>query len=225
MGSPCRTAVTSLFVTKQPFKDREVSSPQFWEDLYRQNKSPAWDLGRPTPVFIQWLKENPGLGQSVCVLGAGNGYDAVAFAKRGYAVTAVDFAPAAVQKLQRKARRSQVSMEIMCRDMFSLTEEKQHSFDLVLEYTSYCAIDPRRRDEYVSMVLDLLKPEGRLIALFFPMDQDPAVGPPFGVKYTEVVDRFGPYFHFAAEEWPDLSVKSRRFREYFVIMERRVLPE
>ena len=220
MGSPFRTAVNLLFVKQQTIKGRAVSSPQFWEDIYRQKKSPGWDLGRPTPVFTQWLKENPGRGQSVCVLGAGNGHDAVAFAKRGYVVTAVDFAPAAVQKLQRKAKRSKVSMEILGQDMFALREEKRHSFDLVLEYTTYCAIDPRRRDEYVSLIVDLLKPEGRLIALFFPMDQDPAIGPPFGVRYPEVRERFGHHFHFAREEWPNHSVKTRRFREYFVIMER-----
>ncbi|GIS54887.1 hypothetical protein Ct9H90mP29_19290 [bacterium] len=36
----------------------------------------------------------------VCIIGCGRGYDAVMFSKKGFNVTAVDFAPSAIQALK-----------------------------------------------------------------------------------------------------------------------------
>jgi len=220
MGRSTFPGVNLPFTMEKNKQPREVSRPKFWENLYRKGRL-GWDLGGPTPVFVNWLKHNPGDGEKVCVLGAGSGYDAIAFAEAGYRVTASEFAPTPAHNLANQAQKSKLSLEVIAGDMFKLPKKKKGHFDLILEYTTYCAIDPTRRDDYVSLVLDILKPGGRLLALFFPMDQDPTEGPPFGISYNEVDERFRPHFHFQHEEWPDHSVPTRRLRELFVIMERR----
>ena len=220
-------AVSSAFMNKRrrrkkakPEASRNVSTPQFWENLYNQG-SPGWDLGGPTPIFHDWLMRNRGHGERVCILGAGNGYDALAFARAGYDVVAVDFAPSPLLRLSEQAKKKKLSIEVIATDMFNLPKRWNGKFDLVVEYTTYCAIDPKRRNEYVDLVMRLLKRAGRLLALFFPMDQDPTVGPPYGISYAEIKTKFGNHFHFSSEEWPDLSVPTRRLRELLVIMERR----
>ena len=45
-----------------------------------------------------------------------------------------------------------------------------YSFDYLLEYTCFCAIDPKRRTEYADLVDRLLKPGGTYIDLAFPLD-------------------------------------------------------
>ena len=172
-------------------------------------------------MLKKWLAENRGNGEKVCILGAGNGHDALAFAKAGYKVVAVDFAPTALLNLGARAKKGKLPLEVVGQDMFSLPKKLNGKFDLIYEYTTYCAIDPRRRDEYVALIKRLLKRTGRLVALFFPMGQDPKVGPPFGISSDEIAKRFGPSFHFKAEEWPALSAPSRKLRELFVVMERK----
>lgn len=79
--------------------------PEFWENLYIEHKD-YWNLGKATPALLDFFN-NPLCPQtgSVLVPGAGFGYDAEAWAKRGHEVLAVDFAPTAVDELDRISRR------------------------------------------------------------------------------------------------------------------------
>ena len=45
-----------------------------------------------------------------------------------------------------------------------------NSFDYLLEYTCFCAIDPQRRTDYADLVARLLKTNGHYIDLAFPLD-------------------------------------------------------
>ena len=55
------------------------------------NNDDKWDLKEATPIFKKLATELP-LGR-VCIIGCGRGYDAIAFAEKGFHVTAIDFAP------------------------------------------------------------------------------------------------------------------------------------
>ena len=70
---------------------------QFWEDLYLEDNT-GWDLKGPTPIFTELSKQLP--KGDLCIIGCGRGYDAVTFAKEGFNVTAVDFAPSAIESLR-----------------------------------------------------------------------------------------------------------------------------
>ena len=72
-------------------------NPKFWENIYK-NDDAGWDLGGPTPVFVNISSIiKP---KKICIIGCGKGYDAVMFAKNNFDVTAVDFAPSAVNSLK-----------------------------------------------------------------------------------------------------------------------------
>ena len=79
----------------------DSSIPEFWNNIY-QSGDMEWDIGRPTPVFNQWIKSQK-KSLSICILGAGNGWDALNFAKKGHTVTAVDFAISAIKNMQHSA--------------------------------------------------------------------------------------------------------------------------
>ena len=76
--------------------EKKEDSIKFWENKYALDNT-GWDLYGPTPVFDN-ISKNIKKGK-VCILGCGRGYDAVMFAERGFSVTAVDFAPSAVEAL------------------------------------------------------------------------------------------------------------------------------
>ena len=177
----------------------------------------GWDLERTTPVFEHWIqsKSDP---LSICILGAGNGWDALHFSKLGHIVTAVDFAEGAVTNMNDSARKLNLAINIMHLDIFDLSQQFHQEFDVVLEYTCFCAIDPARRKDYIKMVSHILKPEGELVGLLFPIDKDPKDdGPPFGVDLNTTILLFSRYMRLIKKEFPQLSIDLRKGREIFVI--------
>ena len=193
-----------------------VFSPDYWEESY-QSKEMGWDIGEPTQIFKNWIqsKSKP---LSICVLGTENGWDALHFSKLGHIVTAVDFAEGAVNNMNDSARRLNLAINIMHLDIFDLSQHFHQDFDVVLEYTCFCAIDPTRRKDYIEMVSHILKPEGELVGLLFPIDKDPNDdGPPFGVDLNATILLFFRYMRLIKKEIPQLSIERRKGREVFVI--------
>jgi SAM-dependent methyltransferase len=198
----------------------DVNSPRKWEADYVR-KTDGWDVGGPTPIFKRLalrLRRQLIPGRMI-VLGAGRGHDAREFARNGFQVTAVDFASQAVREMQRLAS-PEAPVEILQHDIFTLPETANNSFDYVLEYTCFCAIDPKRRAEYADLVTRLLKPNGIYIDLAFPLDGRKG-GPPFGVSSAEILDLFQKRgFKLLSREVPADSISPRRGAEELFIFQK-----
>jgi hypothetical protein len=196
----------------------DVSRTGFWEDAYQAGRD-GWDLGGPTPVFERLLRTGELPPGRIIVLGAGRGYDAHEFARHGFAVTAVDFAEAAVRAMRATAD-PEARVDILQADIFALPPVLHGAFDYVLEYTCFCAIDPNRRAEYADVVSRLLRPVGIYIDLVFPIS-DHAGGPPFAVSVDESLALFcARGFALVRRESPGDSVPARRGREELLILRR-----
>lgn len=195
-----------------------VNSAQKWEADYARHTD-GWDLGGPTPVFQRFASSKQFKPGRMIVLGAGRGHDARLFARHGFQVTAVDFASQAVQEMQRLADPT-APVEIFQQDIFTLPETMNNSFDYILEYTCFCAIDPTRRAEYADLVARLLKPNGLYIDLAFPLDGRMG-GPPFAVTEAEILDLFEKRgFRLLSREKPKESVSPRRHAEELFIFQK-----
>ena len=193
----------------------DVNSAGKWEADYRRGTD-GWDLGGPTPVFRRLLASGQFAPGRVIVLGAGRGHDAREFARRGFQVTAVDFTPYAAHEMQRLAEPG-APIKVLQADIFTLLHTLDGTFDYVLEYTCFCAIDPSRRAEYADLVARLLRSGGIYIALAFPLDTHEG-GPPFAVSAAEIEILFRDRgFGLLAREVPADSVPQRRgLEELFV---------
>jgi len=197
-----------------------VNSPRKWDENYEQ-RTDGWDLGRPTPVFKRLISSRQLVPGRMIVLGAGRGYDAREFARHSFQVTAVDFSSQAVSEMHRLAT-AEAPVEILQHDIFTLPEELNHSFDYVLEYTCFCAIDPTRRAEYADLVTRLLKPDGIYIDLAFPLDGRKG-GPPFAVSVKEIIDLFQARgFKLISREKPVESIPRRRNAEELLVFRKNV---
>ena len=196
-----------------------VNTAEFWEACY-ETEMDNWDLGGPTPVFERIASEIP--KGRICVIGCGRGYDAVTFAKAGFEVTAIDFAKTAVLASRENARKEEVEMTVLREDFFDLPDELHDQFDYVLEYTCFCAISPERRFEYDRVIWQLLKPEGKLLALFFPLDKNvDEGGPPWGVNISELHALFSLHWNLESEEMPKESIEPRADREIMMIWKKK----
>ena len=198
----------------------DVNLPDKWDANYEQGTD-GWDLGKPTPVFQRLLQNQGLLPGRIIVLGAGRGYDAREFARHGFQVTAVDFSSQAVQEMHRLAS-AEAPVEILQHDIFTLPESFNASFDYVLEYTCFCAIDPTRRAEYADLVTRLLKPDGIYIDLAFPLDGRKG-GPPFAVSVKEIIDLLQARgFKLISREKPVESIPRRRNAEELLVFRKNV---
>ena len=158
---------------------------------------------------------------SLCIIGCGRGYDAIMFAKKGFQVTAVDFAPSAIQALKQMAVESEVEVNTLELDIFALLPSYQNSFDYVIEQTCFCAIHPSRRKEYEIMVQGILKPNGKLVGLWFPLDKHiDEGGPPYGTSVNEVKTIFNNGWETVKEEFSEHSIKPRKEREKLIIFKK-----
>ncbi|SVB64197.1 uncharacterized protein METZ01_LOCUS217051, partial [marine metagenome] len=199
-------------------KHYKENHPQFWEDIYLEDDA-GWDLGESTLVFDKISDALP-LGK-VCIIGCGRGYDAVMFAQKGFEVTAIDFAPSAISTLQSLASGAGVMINIVETDIFLLTSQFSCEFDYVIEQTCFCAINPSRREEYEQLVKTIIKPNGKLIGLWFPLDKPmDDGGPPWGTTISEVKSIFYDGWKIEKEEFPELSISPRKNREKLIIFKR-----
>lgn len=194
----------------------------FWEEKY-QDGTPRWDLGQPAPPLVRFLSspEAPPPGR-VAVLGAGRGHDALWFAEQGFEVVAFDFAPSAIAAGTTAAQIRKLSVQFLRRDIFTLAAEFEASFDYVLEHTCFCAISSDQRSDYVKVVRSILRPDGKLIALFWAHER--SGGPPFGVTMPALRQYFEPYFDFLSCDLATDSIESRKGEEYLAYLALRTNP-
>ena len=196
----------------------DVNFPEKWDENY-QRGTDGWDLGRSTPLFQQLLLRQDLPPGRIIVLGAGRGHDAREFARYGFQVTAVDFSSRAVQEMHRLASPD-APVEILQHDIFMLPESFNQSFDYVLEYTCFCAIDPTRRAAYADLVARLLKLGGMYIDLAFPLDGRKG-GPPFAVTIKEILDLFQARdFKLISREKSVQSIPRRRDAEELLLFQK-----
>jgi SAM-dependent methyltransferase len=195
--------------------------PTDWEAQYRKGETP-WDKGAPSPGLLDFLAEQPLRGR-VLVPGCGAGHDVRAIAPGAEEVVGLDIAPSALELARRFPPTGRERYE--CADLFDLPAAMRESFDWVWEHTCFCAIDPALRPAYVEAVAGTLRPEGKLLAVFYldPGNASPDEGPPFGVSVAELDALFLPRFTLIREWLPEHAYPGRAGREWMRLLTVRSL--
>ncbi len=188
-----------------------------WEQKYQECRD-RWNLGCPAPPFINLLASaNAPQPGKIAVLGCGKGHDALLFAESDFEVTGFDFAPSAIAEANTTAKAREISAQFWQRDIFTLSYDFANCFDYVLEHTCFCAIEPKLRSQYVEVVKTILRPNGKLIGLFYTHNRPG--GPPFGIKPQEVLDFFTPDFKPIVFQVAKDSITRRRGDEHLAIFQ------
>ena len=192
----------------------DVSKANFWNECYNDNNT-GWDLGKITPVFKDWV-DKLDKKSKILVPGCGNGYDPLYFASLGHDVVAVDFSEIAVNNIKSKLKAEKVNLKVIKYDFFNLLDKYKKEFDYIIEYTFFCAIDPKNRDQYINITHKLLKDNGYLIGLFLPFQKKISEGgPPFAVRKNEIKKKFVNKFDLIENFSHPLSINARKENELF----------
>lgn len=93
-------------------------------------------------------------------VGCGDGEDALFFAKRGLAVTAVDFSESGINKLNEKIRNKQLkNVQAIQADIKNM-DFKDSSFDIIYAHLSLQYFDDETTTKIFDRLFTLLKPSG-----------------------------------------------------------------
>lgn len=188
-----------------------------WEARYQARDTP-WEKGAPAPPLVEWLARNPIRGR-VLVPGCGHGHDVRELARAGAEPIGVDLSPSAITLAEAHPRAGAERYRI--ENLFALPPELSGVFDWAFEHTCFCAIEPDHRAAYVAAIAAALKPQGRMLAIFYLDPGPPGDGPPFGVTRDELDALFGPAFETLEESVPAVSYPGREGRELLQVLRRR----
>jgi hypothetical protein len=196
-----------------------VLNADFWSTLYAEGQD-GWELGRAAPPLVRWTAVHDPIvrGRRALVLGAGRGHDARLLARAGASVVGVDYAAQAVAEARALAAAEGTAVDFRERDVFALASEPER-YQLVVEHTCFCAIEPGRRGDYARVVADVLEPGGIFVALFW-LHGRPG-GPPFTTSAEEIDTLFAADFEPIEREVPGDSVATRMGQELLVTYRRR----
>lgn len=189
---------------------------EFWEAKYATGEL-GWDMGKVSPPLKAYIDQMHNKSLKILVPGAGNGHEVVYLYKQGFEnVYVADIAHQPLQHIKLNLPDFPEE-QLVEGDFFNLPLS---DFDLVMEQTFFCALDPILREDYAKKMHDIIKPNGKLFGLLFnfPLTSD---GPPFGGTRSEYLKLFSPYFKVNILETATNSIKPRQGRELFFIFENK----
>ena len=195
-----------------------VNDSEYWSYRYQQNKD-GWELGVAAPPLVKFFQSSAMLAAParVVVPGCGRGHEVLLLAEMGHDAVGVDFAETAIIAGRQAASQRQLpNASFLQKDFFAwaLQPEWQGSFDVAVEHTCYCAIDPKRRTEYIRAVASVLRPGGLFVGLFWACGF--AGGPPFTTDRRELEELFGTRFQGGGIQRAQNSIPSRAGQEWLV---------
>ncbi len=190
----------------------------FWDRYYRENDLP-WDMGRVSPPLKSYIDQLTDKTLKILIPGAGNGYEAEYLWHQGFRnIHILDISPLPLKNLRERIPGIPDG-QLICQDFFQHTG----TYDLILEQTFFCALNPGWRKKYVEKMYQLLKPGARLAGLLFtfPLDIEQEK-PPYGGSIEEYRQLFMSRFPRARVEPCHNSHPARQDSEAFFILRKPV---
>ncbi len=186
----------------------------YWNQRY-QSGATGWDIGSPSPPLRAYADQLTDKHIRILVPGCGNGYEVEYLLRQGFTqVTVVDISSTLTARLEKRlAQWAGKELQVVHADFFDLTGQ----FDLVLEQTFFCALNPSLREKYARHMKSLLAPGGRLAGVWFNRDFEG--GPPFGGNAEEYTQLFAPLFRIAKMAPCYNSIPQREGNELFLVLE------
>lgn len=182
----------------------------YWTSRYKSGQT-GWDTGSITTPLKTYFDQLTNKDLKILIPGCGNAHEAQYLWEQGFTnVYLVDIAQPPLQRFQEKCKDFPAD-HMLHQDFFTL----EGPFELIIEQTFFCALNPAKRQDYVKQMHALLKPDGKLVGVLFDDDlfQD---HPPFGGHLPDYKPLFEKYFTIEVMEPCYNSIKPREGRELFI---------
>lgn len=187
-----------------------ILNENYWDQRYQNNET-GWDIGTistPLKDYIDQLKDK---SIKILIPGCGNAHEAEYLYHSGFTnVYVIDLSKIPLDNFSSRVPEFPKS-HLIQGDLFDYTGQ----FDLILEQTIFCAIEPKLRNAYAKKAAELLTPNGKLTGVLF--NREFVEGPPFGGNTDEYKSYFNIYFSNVSIEPCYNSIKPREGSEVFMI--------
>jgi SAM-dependent methyltransferase len=184
---------------------------RYWTDRY-QNKETSWDVGDVSTPIKEYIDQLNNKNIRILIPGCGNAYEAEYLVEKGFAdITLIDISEVKSRDLTNKFKKYP-GVKILHGDFF----KHVGNYDLIIEQTFFCAIDPSLREAYIEKMHSLLTDGGKLTGVLF--DRDFTGGPPFGGSKKEYDQLFGKLFNIRTMDPCYNSISPRKNTELFFIV-------
>lgn len=129
-----------------------------WDEFYSNRARPCpFFVASPDESLAQWVRERTLRPGRALDIGCGNARNAIFLARRGFVVDAVDRSRSAVEWAADRIAEEGVAVSLVHGDVFDLALPAG-SYDLVYDSGCFHHLAPHRRDRFVRLVTDALKP-------------------------------------------------------------------
>ena len=187
----------------------------YWDERYK-NKETGWDVGEISTPLKEYIDQIKHKSIKILIPGAGNSYEFEYLLNSGFEnVFVLDFAQSPLNNIQNRVKNSSKN-QLIKSDFF----KHDNQYDLIIEQTFFCALEPSLRENYVQKTKSLLSYNGKIIGLLFqfPLTE---VGPPFGGSKKEYLKLFSDDFNVKTLETAYNSIKPRQGNELFFIFTKK----
>jgi len=188
----------------------------FWDNCYLNNET-GWDMHQVSPPLKGYIDSLENKDLKILIPGCGNAYEAEYLLEKDFKnITLIDFSTVVTNRLKEKYKDKPI--KILNENFF----DHHSKYDLILEQTFFCAIDPTLREKYVEKCYDLLNEVGKIAGVFFNKKFTQSE-PPFIANDDEYKKLFQPFFTFLKFETCNNSVAPRMGYELFFEFEKKPL--
>jgi SAM-dependent methyltransferase len=179
----------------------------YWETRYNTNNT-GWELGLPSPPLCSFIDNLKDTAVRILIPGCGSAQEAGYLHAKGFrSVHIIDISSAPLEKFKKRFPDFPEA-HVHCGDFFN----HQGKYDLILEQTFFCALNPEKRTSYVLHMHSLLNSGGKLAGILFNT-QFESQGPPFGGSQEEYETLFKLHFEQSIFRPCENSVPARLGRE------------
>ncbi len=182
----------------------------FWRERYLA-KDTGWDLGGPSTPLREYIDQLKNKTMRILIPGAGRAYEAEYLHNRGFTnVFVIDLAEEPFTDLKQRCPTFPTD-HLLVGDLFTHAGQ----YDLIMEQTFFCALDPALRQAYVKKMYELLAPGGKLTGVLFDdhLNED---RPPFGGSAEIYEPIFSKHFQSLSFKPCYNSIKPREGREVWL---------
>jgi len=186
----------------------------FWHARYATGET-GWDIGAPSTPLKEYIDQLTDKSVRILIPGGGRAWEAEYAHRLGFVnVFVIDLTDAPLHDLLARCP-SFPRENFIVGDFFA----HRKRYDMILEQTFFCALDPALRESYVQHMHRLLKPGGKLVGVLFN-DGLNTDKPPFGGFREEYMPLFQRWFPDVSMEPCRNSIAPRAGRELWLVAKR-----
>lgn len=193
----------------------KTNNKLFWENKY-ESPNLGWDIGYVSTPLKTYIDQLTNKELKILIPGAGNSYEAEYLWKNDFKnLTIIDIAKQPLSNFKKRVPDFP-NEQLIEDDFFNHLEE----YDLIIEQTFFCALDPKLRETYANKMHKSLNATGKLVGVFFDFELTQQ-GPPYGGSKEEYISLFNQKFNIKILERCYNSIKPRENSELFFIFEKK----